>query len=127
MSLAEENKLTVRVYHAMRYRAHGESDVPDAISVIGSAKPNDSDDWFGVIGIGEHTYGPLHDSTMRSTIFGRHVWSQFERLAEAAAKGGWHIHEHAMQDSTANGILDIAERPVGMFRRRHRSSPRTIP
>lgn len=110
ISLAKEEKLTVRIYHALRYRAYGESDVPDALSAIQSAKPSDNDDWFGVIGIGEHTYGPLHDSTMRSTIFGRHVWSQFERLAEAAAKGGWHIHEHAMQDSTARGILDIADR-----------------
>jgi predicted amidohydrolase YtcJ len=108
--LAKENRLSVRVYHALRYRAYGETDVPDAISAIRAAKPADNDDWFGVIGIGEHTYGPLHDSTMRSTIFGRHVWSQFERLAEAAAKSGWHIHEHAMQDSTAAGILDIAER-----------------
>lgn len=110
LRLAKENRLSVRVYHALRYRAYGESDVPDAISAIRAAKPAENDDWFGVIGIGEHTYGPLHDSTMRSTIFGRHVWSQFERLAQVAAKGGWHIHEHAMQDSTATGILDIADR-----------------
>ncbi|MGB0582578.1 MAG: amidohydrolase [Limisphaerales bacterium] len=110
ISLAKGNKLTIRVYHALRYRAYGESDVPDAIGAIQSARPADNDDWFGVIGIGEHTYGPLHDSSMRATIFGRHVWSQFERLAEAAAKSGWHIHEHAMQDSTAQGILDIADR-----------------
>ena len=110
IQLAKENRLSVRVYHTLRYRAYGRTDVPDAISAIRAAKPDDNDDWFGVIGIGEHTYGPMHDSTMGSTIFGRHVWSQFEQLAAAAAKNGWHIHEHAMQDSTAAGILDIAER-----------------
>jgi len=110
IQLAKENRLSVRVYHALRYRAYGRTDVPDAISAIRAAKPVDNDDWFGVIGIGEHTYGPMHDSAMGSTIFGRHVWSQFEQLAAAAAKNGWHIHEHAMQDSTAAGILDIAER-----------------
>ena len=110
IQLAKENRLSVRVYHALRYRAYGRTDVPDAISAILAAKPDDNDDWFGVIGIGEHTYGPMHDSAMGSTIFGRHVWSQFEQLAAAAAKNGWHIHEHAMQDSTAAGILDIAER-----------------
>jgi|TARA_B110000305_G_scaffold169407_1_gene187301 predicted amidohydrolase YtcJ len=110
IQLAKENRLSVRVYHTLRYRAYGRTDVPDAISAIRAAKPDDNDDWFGVIGIGEHTYGPMHDSAMGSTIFGRHVWSQFEQLAAAAAKNGWHIHEHAMQDSTAAGILDIAER-----------------
>ena len=110
IQLAKENRLSVRVYHTLRYRAYGRTDVPDAISAIRAAKPADNDDWFGVIGIGEHTYGPMHDSAMGSTIFGRHVWSQFEQLAAAAAKNGWHIHEHAMQDSTAAGILDIAER-----------------
>jgi hypothetical protein len=110
IQLAKENRLSVRVYHALRYRAYGRTDVPDAISAILAAKPDDNDDWFGVIGIGEHTYGPLHDSTMGSTIFGRNIWRQFEQLAAAAAKNGWHIHEHAMQDSTAAGILDIAER-----------------
>lgn len=110
VALAKADRLTLRVFHSLRYQTSGASDVDTAVNLIRTTKPRANDDWFGLIGIGEHTYGPLHDSTMRSTIFGRHVWSEFERLAEAAARGGWHIHEHAMQDSTAQGILEIAGR-----------------
>jgi len=109
-SLAESEKLTMRVYHTLRYQAYNPQEVDRAIQLINSSKPLECDDWFGLIGLGEHIYSPLHDSTMRSSFFDRGIWGQFERLVTAAASGGWHIHEHAQRDATAEGIIDIAER-----------------
>ena len=107
--LAGRNDLTVRVFHSLRYRANNPQEADKAVALINASKPRDNNDWFGLIGMGEHIYNPAHDSIMRSSTFGRETWNEFEKLARVAAEGGWHIHEHAMQDSTASNILDIAE------------------
>jgi predicted amidohydrolase YtcJ len=108
--LSKQGKTTLRVFHSLRYQANNPLEANQAVTLIESSKPRVNDDWFGLIGIGEHTYNPLHDSYMRSSFYGDDVWEQFDKLAIAAAEGGWHIHEHSMQDSTAARILDIAER-----------------
>ena len=107
--LADQGKLTLRTFHSLRYRADNPVEVNEAITLIQSSKPRLNNDWFGLIGIGEHTYNPLHDSSMRVSLYDDDVWNQFQKIALYAAEGGWHIHEHAMQDSTASRILDIAE------------------
>ena len=108
-TLAGQDELTVRVFHSLRYRANNPIEVNEALTFIKSSEPRSNNDWFGLIGIGEHTYNPLHDSSMRVSLYDDDVWQQFQRIAVYAAEGGWHIHEHAMQDSTASRILDIAE------------------
>ena len=108
-TLAEQDELTVRVFHSLRYRANNPIEVNEALTFIKSSEPRSNNDWFGLIGIGEHTYNPLHDSSMRVSLYDDDVWQQFQRIALYAAEGGWHIHEHAMQDSTASRILDIAQ------------------
>ena len=108
-TLAEQDELTVRVFHSLRYRANNPIEVNEALTFIKSSEPRSNNDWFGLIGIGEHTYNPLHDSSMRVSLYDDNVWQQFQRIAVYAAEGGWHIHEHAMQDSTASRILDIAQ------------------
>ncbi len=108
-TLAEQDELTVRVFHSLRYRANNPIEVNEALTFIKSSEPRSNNDWFGLIGIGEHTYNPLHDSSMRVSLYDDDVWQQFQKIAVYAAEGGWHIHEHAMQDSTASRILDIAQ------------------
>lgn len=109
-TLASNGDLTLRVFHSLRYQANNPLEANEAVQMIQSSKPRSGDDWFGLIGIGEHTYNPLHDSSMRQSFYGDDVWAQFDKLAITAAEGGWHIHEHAQRDSTAARMLDIAER-----------------
>ena len=109
-TLASNGDLSLRVFHSLRYQANNPLEANEAVRMIESSKPRSGDHWFGLIGIGEHTYNPLHDSSMRQSFYGDDVWAQFDKLAIAAAEGGWHIHEHAQRDSTAARMLDIAER-----------------
>ena len=109
-TLASNGDLTLRVFHSLRYQANDPLEASEAVRMIKSSKPRSGDHWFGLIGIGEHTYNPLHDSSMRQSFYGDDVWAQFDKLAITAAEGGWHIHEHAQRDSTAARMLDIAER-----------------
>jgi predicted amidohydrolase YtcJ len=108
--LAASKQATLRIFHTLRYSANDPSEADAAVSLIQRSKPRQNDVWAGLIGIGEHTYGPIHDSTMRFTRYSAEELAPFERIAAAAALGGWHIHDHAMQDSTINAYMDIFER-----------------
>ncbi len=108
--LAAENRGTLRVFHTLRYSAYDPAQADAAVALIQRSKPHLNDHWSGLIGIGEHTYNPIHDSTMRLVRYSADDLAPFEKIAATAAAGGWHIHDHAMQDSTISAYMDIFER-----------------
>ena len=108
--LATQNQATLRVFHTLRYSANDPAQADEAVALIQRSKPLQTDAWSGLVGIGEHTYGPIHDSTMRLTRYSAEDLAPFEKIAAAAAAGGWHIHDHAMQDSTITAYMDVFER-----------------
>jgi predicted amidohydrolase YtcJ len=108
--LAQAQQATLRVFHTLRYTANDATEASTAAATIQQTKPLQCTDWTGLIGIGEHTYGPIHDSTMRFTRYTAEELQPFELIATAAAAGGWHIHDHAMQDSTITAYMDTFER-----------------
>jgi hypothetical protein len=117
--LEKRGDLTLRVFHTLRYTANTPAQADQAVELISRSKPFQSDDWRGVIGIGEHTYAPIHDSAMRPADYPPEDYREFEKIADAAATGGWNIQEHAMQDGTIGHFLDIFERIQA-----HASTPR---
>lgn len=108
--LAAQNQATLRVFHTLRYSANDPQQADEAVSLIQRSKPLQNEAWSGLVGIGEHTYGPIHDSTMRFVRYTAEDLAPFEKIAAAAAAGGWHIHDHAMQDSTITSYMDVFER-----------------
>lgn len=117
--LAAEGRASLRVFHTLRYSANDPAEADAAIEVIQRSRPRQGDAWSGVIGLGEHLYNPIHDSTMRLSRYTAEELAPFEKIAAAAAAGGWHVHDHAMQDSTISAYLDIFERvaPLGSIDR----------
>jgi len=108
--LAENGDLSVRVFYAQRYWADTPRTAIAAAELLEREAPFQRDDWFGMYGIGEHVYGLLHDSTAHNNPISDDIYDAFELIAESAAKHGWVINEHAMQDTTANRMIDISER-----------------
>lgn len=108
--LQKSGELTLRAFHTLRYSANNPAQVDQALQMIRQARPLQMDDWHGIIGIGEHTYNPIHDSGMRASEYSAEDYQQFAKLARAAAAGGWHIQEHAMQDATIRQFLDVFEK-----------------
>lgn len=117
--LAAEGRASLRVFHTLRYSANDPAEADAAIALIQGSRPRQGDAWSGVIGLGEHLYNPIHDSTMRLSRYTAEELAPFEKIAAAAAAGGWHVHDHAMQDSTISAYLDIFERvaPLGSIDR----------
>lgn len=107
--LAKKNDLGLRVFYTLRYWAETPRTAIAAAEQIAREKPFQRNNRFGQFGIGEHVYGPLHDTTRPGHVFTEAVYGDFRHIAKAAAKGGWQINEHVMLDTTAKGMMDVAD------------------
>ena len=105
----EAGELSLRVFYALRYWAETERTAIAAAELLDREAPFQRDDRFGMFGIGEHVHGYVHDSTSPSVVVTDEHFEQWAMIAESAARNGWYINEHAMQDSTANRMLDYSE------------------
>jgi len=120
-ALYEADELTVRVFYAARYWADSARTAIAAAEMLDREAPFQRDERFGMFGIGEHVYGDLHDTTASSEPFPDDIWADFEIILRAAARNGWYVNEHAMQDHTADRMLAVSERiskeyPTGNLR-----------
>ena len=60
--------------------------------------------------MGEHVYGPVHDSAfLPKQVFAEEHYDQFRILATAAAQYKWQIHEHTAVDTTIRKLLDMGD------------------
>jgi hypothetical protein len=109
VALHEADRLSLRVFYAARYWADSPRSATAAAEMLDREAPFQRDDRFGMFGIGEHVYGLLHDSTNSEVPLADEIYDEWEKIARSAAKNGWYINEHAMQDSTADRMLSIAE------------------
>jgi predicted amidohydrolase YtcJ len=70
---------------------------------------NSTDDYLGLLGVGEHVYLPMFDLPNVTEPYPDEVVDQFRRIAQAAAENGYRINEHSMMDVTIKSILDAYE------------------
>ncbi len=107
--MAKKQTVPLRFFHTLRYRAQGPGDVDDAVALVNSSEPLSRDEQFGLIGLGEHIYGPFSDNTTRTEAWPADIVEQFGRIARVAADAGWQIHEHTMADVSVRALLDLFE------------------
>lgn len=109
VKLASAGPMPLRVFHTLRYRATDPESTDNALKLIsdGAQRPFTTTDQFGLVGLGEHIYGPMHDRPGRSTRWPEEVWGPVRTIANAAAKHGWSIHEHTMSAVTVSQFIDL--------------------
>jgi predicted amidohydrolase YtcJ len=107
-ALHDAGELDVRVFYAARYWADSPRSAIAAAELLDREESFQRDLMFGMYGIGEHVHGNLHDSTAHDNGFPDEIWHDFEAIADSAAKNGWQLNEHVMQDSTANRMMDVS-------------------
>ena len=106
----DAGELTLRVFYAFRYWAETYRTSLQAAQLLEREEPFQRDDQFGMFGIGEHVHGYVHDNTRsKDSVASDEHFEQWAMIAEAAAKHGWYLNEHAMQDETAGRMLDYSE------------------
>lgn len=108
-ALYEREELDVRVFYAQRYWADTNRTAIAAAELLDREESFQRDERYGMYGIGEHVHGILHDSTANDNGFPEDIWNDFSMIARSAAKNGWQLNEHVMQDSTANRMMSISE------------------
>ncbi len=110
-ALYEEGELDLRVFYALRYWADSPRTAIAAAELLDREAPFQRDDRYGMHGIGEHVYGLLHDMVGERTSepFLQNIYDDFHVIALSAAKNGWQVNEHAMQDLTASKMIKISE------------------
>ena len=108
--LADNDGLSLRIFHTPRFRVRSPEANKGVIERIRNSRPDKSAKMMGNIALGEHMYAPLHDSAFRPSRFSDEDYAEFAKVSEAAADGGWTIHEHAFRDTTITRYLDIFEK-----------------
>lgn len=107
--MSEDGPLNLRVWHTLKYQAYGADDVAPTVELIASNTANSTDDYLGLLGIGEHVYLPMFDLPNVTEPYPDEVVEEFRQIAYAAALGGYRINEHSMMDVTIQSILDAYE------------------
>ena len=108
-ALYQKGELDLRVFYAQRYWADTPRTAIAAAELLDREEAFQRDDRYGMYGIGEHVYGLLHDGTGSSDPFPQNIYDDFHLIARSAAKNGWQLNEHTMQDSTASRMMSISE------------------
>ena len=108
--LADNDGLSLRIFHTPRFRVRTPEANKSVIERVRNSRPDKSAKMMGNIALGEHMYAPLHDSAFRPSRFPDEDYAEFAKVSEAAADGGWTIHEHAFRNTTITRYLDIFEK-----------------
>jgi predicted amidohydrolase YtcJ len=107
--MSADGPLNLRVWHTLKYQAYGPDDVPGTVALIEENTANSTDEYLGLLGIGEHVYLPMFDLPNVTEPYPDDVVDEFRQISQAAADGGYRINEHSMMDVTINSILDAWE------------------
>ena len=103
---AARERLPLRIWETLMFEATDPAAADEAVALIEANRPNRFDGHFGVFGLGEHVYLPFFDLPSRQGPWPDEIMRGYMKLAAAAARGGWHIHEHTMMNSSVTDLLD---------------------
>jgi predicted amidohydrolase YtcJ len=102
---AASGPLPLRTWETLTFEATDPASAAQAVALIERSKPNQFDGNFGVFGLGEHVYLPFFDLPNQAGPWPEEIIDEYMKLATAAARGGWHIHEHTMSNHSVSDLL----------------------
>jgi predicted amidohydrolase YtcJ len=106
---AKQGPMPLRIWETLDINAVDPASAAKAIKTIAANKPNQFDGQQGIFGLGEVLYGPFFDLAPRKEPWPMPIMSEYGRLASAAAHGGWHVHQHVINNSAVTDLLDELE------------------
>ena len=106
---AAKGPLPIRIWETLAFDARDPASASAAATSIERGRPNQFDGQFGIFGLGEVLYGPFFDLAPRKEPWPADIMSEYGKLAAAAARAGWHVHQHVINDSAVTDLLDTLE------------------
>jgi hypothetical protein len=118
---AAKGPLPVRLWETLPVFATDPASATKAAAVIASSRQNQFDGQFGTFGLAEVLYGPFFDLAPRKDPWPAEIMNEYGKLATAAARAGWPIQEHVINNSAVTDLLDTLEKvntvqPIGKLR-----------
>lgn len=107
---AEAGPLPLRIWHTLAYEANDPAGAEAAVALINASTPNTFDGDYGQFGLGEHIYLPFFDFPSQNGPWPAEIMDNLVKIATAAARGNWHIHEHTMSNWSVRDMLERFER-----------------
>jgi predicted amidohydrolase YtcJ len=106
---AAKGPLPIRIWETLPFDARDPASATAAAALIERSRPNRFDGQFGTFGLGEVLYGPFFDLAPRKDHWPAEIMNEYGKLATAAARGGWHVHQHVINNSAVSDLLDTLE------------------
>jgi hypothetical protein len=106
---AARGPLPVRLWETLDLNATDPASADKAVELIARTRPNRFDGQHGIFGLGEILYGPFFDLAPRKEPWPAAIMSEYGKLATAAARGGWHVHQHVINNNAVTDLLDTLE------------------
>jgi predicted amidohydrolase YtcJ len=118
---AAKGPLPLRLWETLQFDSHDPAAAAKAAELIARTRPNQFDGQHGIFGLGEVLYGPFFDLAPRKDPWPAEIMSEYGKLATAAARAGWHVHEHVINNSAVTDLLNTLEavnkaQPIGRLR-----------
>ena len=106
---AAKGPLPIRLWETLPFNANDPASATNAAALIERSRPNQFDGQFGIFGLGEVLYGPFFDLAPRKEPWPAAIMDEYGRLATAAARAGWHVHQHVINNNAVTDLLDTLE------------------
>jgi len=118
---AAKGPMPLRLWETLDFSAADPASAAKAAELIARTRPNQFDGQHGIFGLGEVLYGPFFDLAPRTEPWPAAIMSEYGKLATAAARAGWHVHQHVINNSAVTDLLDTLEQvnktqPLGGLR-----------
>jgi predicted amidohydrolase YtcJ len=107
---AAKGPLPLRIWETLPFSATDPASAVKAAEIIAKSRPNQFDGRFGIFGLGEVLYGPFFDLAPRKDPWPAEIMSEYGKLAAVAAKAGWHVHQHVINNNAVTDLLDTLEK-----------------
>ena len=106
---AAKGALPIRLWETLNFNASDPASAAKAAELIARTRPNQFDGQHGIFGLGEVLYGPFFDLAPRKDPWPAAIMSEYGKLATAAARAGWHVHQHVINNNAVTDLLDTLE------------------
>jgi predicted amidohydrolase YtcJ len=106
---AAKGPLPLRLWETLPFNATDPASATAAAALIERSRPNQFDGQFGIFGLGEVLYGPFFDLAPRKEPWPAAIMNEYGKLATAAARAGWHVHQHVINNNAVTDLLDTLE------------------
>ena len=109
-SRAAKGPLPLRLWETLPFNATDPASAASAAALIERSHPNQFDGRFGIFGLGEVLYGPFFDLAPRKDPWPAEIMNEYGKLAASAARAGWHVHQHVINNNAVTDLLDTLEK-----------------